>query len=84
MCQNINLWKLILTYISVWSGFQVDIEICPGKLDQSGDRILFSNITKDFIQYKITQPYINDNIDKASQVEDRQPTLWQDSTVAII
>ena len=31
--------------INLWSGFQVDVEICPGKLYQSGDRILFCHIT---------------------------------------
>ena len=45
MCINIKLQKLILTRRPVWSGFQADIEIYPGKLDQSRDRILFSHIT---------------------------------------
>ena len=36
---------IILTCRPVWSVFHVDIEICPGKLDQLGDWILFSHTT---------------------------------------
>ena len=51
-CQNINFWKLvragfhaILTCGPVKTSFHVDIEIYEDKLGQSGDRILYSNIT---------------------------------------
>ena len=52
-CQNINFWKLvgaglhaILTYRPVTTGFQVDLEIYKDKVNQSGNRILSSHITK--------------------------------------
>ena len=57
MCQNINLQKLILTYRPIWSRYQVDIEIYPGKLDQSGDRILFSHIMNNII-IQISEIYL--------------------------
>ena len=52
-----NFWKLaqavfhaILTYGPVQTSFQVDIEIYEEKLSQSGDRVLSSHITKQFIK----------------------------------
>ena len=55
-CQNITFLKLvragfhpILTCGPVLSSFQEDIEVYEDELGQSGDRILSSHITKEYM-----------------------------------